>query len=95
MKLTPLAALGAVGCIFTVNNSFVEVIPHAPPDVVSVKVTGLPETADAVYLVFKFVLPSGNDPPAAPSDQTPPVAVPPTPPPKAVVVAYLANCARC
>lgn len=77
-----------VGLAFTTNELVAEVVPHEPPDVVSVKVTGLVEDADAVYVVVAGVLPLllVNVPPAPPSLQIAAVAPPPNEPPKAAVV---------
>ena len=78
----------AVGFGFTVNDLFADVVLHDPPDEVSVKVTGLVDDADAVYVVVPGVLPLllANTPPAPPSLHTAPVAPPPNEPPNAKVV---------
>jgi hypothetical protein len=87
MAETPLPAF-AVGLGCTVNDLFADVVPHEPPLVVSVRVTGVPEEAEAVYVVVDGVDPVlfVNDPPAPPSDHTAAVALPPNEPPKAAVV---------
>ena len=40
--------VGAAGFTLTVKDLFAEVVPHEPPLVVRVKVTGEPDEADAV-----------------------------------------------
>ena len=47
-QIVATAVTLTVGFGFTVNDLLAEVGPHEPPPVVSVKVTGVPEPADAV-----------------------------------------------
>ena len=77
-----------VGFGFTVNDLLADVLPHEPPDVVRVNVTGDVDDADAVYVVVAGVVPLllVNVPPAPPSLHTAEVAPPPNEPPKAAVV---------
>jgi hypothetical protein len=77
-----------VGFGFTTKDLLAEVVPHDPPVVVKVNVTGLDDDDDAVYVVVPGVLPLllVNVPPAPPSLHTAPVALPPKEPPSAGVV---------
>ena len=77
-----------VGFGLTVIFLVANVVPHDPPAVVSVNVTGVPEAADAVYVAVFGVAPPlfANDPPAPPSLHTADVAPPPNDPPKAAEV---------
>jgi hypothetical protein len=69
----------ADGTRITVTDLLADVVPQDPPEVVSVKVTGEPEDADAVYVVVLGVVPPllVNVPPAPPSDHNADVAPPP------------------
>ena len=88
----PVTAVPAftVGFGFTVNDLFAEVVPHEPPEVVSVNVTGEVDDADAVYVAVPGVLPLllAKTPPAPPSLHTAAVAPPPNEPPRAAVVPF-------
>ena len=77
-----------VGFGLTVNNLVANVVPHEPPDVVSVNVTDAGAAAAAVYFAVLGVAPPlfVNEPPAPPSVHTADVAPPPNDPPKAAVV---------
>ena len=77
-----------VGFGFTVSDLPADVVPHEPPLVVSVKVTGVDEDDEAVYVVVFGVVPEllVKVPPAAPSDHMADVAPPPNEPLRAAVV---------
>jgi hypothetical protein len=87
MAGTPEPTL-TVGLGLTVNVLEADVLPHEPPAVVKVNVTGEPEDADEVYVVVPGVDPPlfVKIPPAPPSLHTADVAPPPNEPPKATVV---------
>lgn len=78
----------AAGAELTVRLCEAFVVPHEPPEVVNVKVTGEDAVADAVYVVVLGVEPVlfANVPPAPPSLHTAAVAPPPYEPPRAAVV---------
>jgi hypothetical protein len=77
-----------VGLGLTVIFFVAKTVPHEPPAVVSLNVTGVPEPAAAVYVAVLGVAPPlfVNEPPAPPSVQTADVAPPPNDPPKAADV---------
>jgi len=77
-----VVAFVTVGLGLTVID-FEPVAIAQPPLDVKVKVTGVPELAEAIYWAFSVVAFGVKLPPAPPSVQVAPVALPPIPPPNA------------
>src|ERR1035437_1151496 len=94
-KVVPLWQMAAtappaltVGLGLTVIFFVAKIVPHGPPAVVNLNVTGVPEPAEAVYVAVLGVRPPlfANEPPAPPSVQTADVAPPANDPPSAAEV---------
>ena len=77
-----------MGTTFIVICLLSEVVPHSPPFVSNVNVTGVPDNSPAVYVAVFGVEPPlfANEPPAPPSDHIAAEASPPNEPPKAADV---------